>query len=220
MSTNPNMNLFEQFRTTPPEARKQITGGRLKGFTDINPMWRFKRLTEVFGPVGIGWKYEITDKQIIPGADGVVSAFVDVLLYYKRDGEWSEGIPGTGGSSFVAKETKGLYTSDECFKMALSDAIGTACKALGMSADIYFSKDRSKYNSTEQEETKMETVEDANNFVITFGKHKGKTIGEIGAIDMDYINWLWGNENTDPIIKKAILILSRAARAQMVNGNG
>lgn len=213
------MELFNQFKDTPDEAKKPIEAGRLKGFTDINPMWRFKRLTEVFGAVGIGWKYVITDKQIIPGADGVVSAFVDILLYYKHDGEWSEGIPGTGGSSFVAKERNGLYTSDECFKMALSDAIGTACKALGMSADIYFSKDRSKYSGAE-EEVKMETVEDANNFVLTFGKHKGKTIGEIGATDMDYINWLWGNENTDPIIKKAILILSRAARAQMVNGNG
>lgn len=144
-----SMELWQKFEKTAPEAQKAIEAGRLKGFTDINPMWRFKRLTEVFGPVGNGWKYEITKKEIIPGADGVVSAFVDILLYYKQNGEWSDGIPGTGGSSFVAKERSGLYTSDECFKMALSDAIGTACKALGMSADIYFSKDRSKYNTGE-----------------------------------------------------------------------
>lgn len=144
-----SMDLWRKFEQTPTEAQKPIEAGRLKGFTDINPMWRLKRLTEVFGPVGFGWKYEITKTEIIPGADGVISAFVDILLYYKWGGEWSEGIPGTGGSSFVAKERSGLYTSDECFKMALSDAIGTACKALGMSADIYFSKDRSKYNSAE-----------------------------------------------------------------------
>lgn len=215
-----NMELFNQFKDTPEEAKKEIAAGRLKGFTDINPMWRFKRLTEVFGAVGVGWKFVITDKQIIPGADGVVSAFVDVLLYYKHNGEWSEGIPGTGGSSFVAKESKGLYTSDECFKMALSDAIGTACKALGMSADIYFSKDRSKY-SDEQEEVKMETIEDAAGFVITFGKkHKGKTLGEIWKTDRGYIEWLWDNEQTDPIIKKAIQIMLNALRGQTVNGNG
>lgn len=215
-----NMELFRQFENTPDEAKKTIEAGRLKGFTDINPMWRFKRLTEVFGAVGIGWKYEITNKQIIPGADGVVSAFVDILLYYKHNGEWSEGIPGTGGSSFVAKETKGLYTSDECFKMALSDAIGTACKALGMSADIYFSKDRSKYTGA-PEEIKMDTVEDAANFVITFGKkHKGKTLGEIWKADRGYIEWLWDNEQTDPVIKKAIKIMLEAVRGQTVNGNG
>ena len=209
-----NMNLFKQFENTPNEARKNIDAGRLKGFTDINPMWRFKRLTEVFGPVGIGWRFEITDKQIIPGADGVVSAFVDVLLYYKLNGEWSEGIPGTGGSSFVAKESKGLYTSDECFKMALSDAIGTACKALGMSADIYFSKDRSKYTTTsEAPAIKMETVEDAANYALTFGKHSGKTLGELFKTDRGYLEWMYDSDKTDPMIKKGIDILLQAVRA-------
>lgn len=215
-----NMELFQKFEKTPEEAKKPIEAGRLKGFTDINPMWRFKRLTEVFGPVGIGWKFVITDKQIIPGADGVVSAFVDILLFYKHNGEWSEGIPGTGGSSFVAKETKGLYTSDECFKMALSDAIGTACKALGMSADIYFSKDRSKYTGEQEEETKMETADDAAKFVFTFGKYKGETLWTVWQKDRGYINWLWKNEKTDPIVMRAILILSKASRGQAVSGNG
>lgn len=214
-----NMELFRQFEKTAEEAKKPIEAGRLKGFTDINPMWRFKRLTEVFGPVGIGWKYVITDKQIIPGADGVVSAFVDILLFYKCNGEWSEGIPGTGGSSFVAKEKGGLYTSDECFKMALSDAIGTACKALGMSADIYFSKDRSKYTSA-PEEAKMETVEDAANFVLTFGKYKNETLGNVWKTDGSYIDYLWNNDKTDTIIKRAIVILSKASRGQAVSGNG
>ena len=215
-----NMELFQQFEKTADEAKKTIEAGRLKGFTDINPMWRFKRLTEVFGPVGIGWKFVITDKQIVPGADGVVSAFVDILLYYKHSGEWSEGIPGTGGSAFVAKEKGGLYTSDECFKMALSDAIGTACKALGMSADIYFSKDRSKYSSNEAE-TKMETVQDAAGFVLTFGQYKDKTLGEVFKTDRKYLEWLDGNEKTDPIIKKGIFILLQAAlRSRQVNSNG
>lgn len=215
-----NMELFRQFEKTADEAKKPIEAGRLKGFTDINPMWRFKRLTEVFGPVGIGWKFEITDKRTIPGADGVVSAFVDILLYYKWNGDWSEGIPGTGGSSFVAKENKGLYTSDECFKMALSDAIGTACKALGMSADIYFSKDRSKYTSAEEApEVKMETFDDAVGYVFGFGKYEGETLGDVWKKDFGYIRWLNGNEKTDPVIKKAISIINEASKASRGNGN-
>ena len=208
-----NMELFRQFEKTPDEAKKPIEAGRLKGFTDINPMWRFKRLTEVFGPVGIGWKFAITDKQIVPGANGEMAAFVDILLYYKSGGEWSEGIPGTGGSSFVAKEKNGLYVSDECFKMALSDAIGTACKALGMSADIYFSKDRSKYTSTPSDtQTKMETVQDAASYVLGFGKYNGKSLGDIYKSDREYVIWLYDNERTDPIVKKAIGILTQAAQ--------
>ena len=210
-----NMELFKLFEKTADEAKKTIDAGRLKGFTDINPMWRFKRLTEVFGPCGIGWKYEITSCTTIPGANDEVAAFVNILLYYKWNGAWSEGIPGFGGSSFVAKERGGMHTSDECFKMALSDAIGTACKALGMSADIYFSKDRTKYTATQEApETKMETVEDAANFPITFGKYNGKTLGFIWNNDGGYIEYLWNGEKTDPIIKKAITILSQASRSR------
>ena len=208
-----NMEIWGKLENTPKEAQKEIGAGRLKGFTDINPMWRFKCLTEAFGPCGIGWKFEIVDKHIVPGANGEAKAFVDILLYYKWNGEWSAGVPGTGGSSLVSAEKSGLYTNDECYKMALSDAIGTACKALGMSADIYFSKDRSKYTEAQEApEVKMETVQDADSFVITFGKYNGKTLGEIWKTDGNYIDWLWGNEKTDPVIKKAINILSEAVK--------
>ena len=208
-----NMEIWGKLENTPKEAQKEITAGRLKGFTDINPMFRLKRLTEVFGPCGIGWKYEIVSTNVLPGANDEVAAFVNILLYYKQNGEWSDGVPGLGGSMFVAKEKNGMHTSDECFKMALSDAIGTACKALGMSADIYFSKDRSKYTEAQEaQEVKMETVQDAASLVITFGKHNGKTLGEIWKTDGNYIDWLWGNEKTDPIIKKAITILADAVR--------
>lgn len=144
-----NMEIWQALCTTPPEAQKTITAGRLKGFTDINPMWRFKALTETFGPCGIGWKYAIVRTWMEPGSDGEVKAMAEINLYVRHEQAWSDPIPGFGGSSFVTKESKGLYTSDECYKMALTDAIGTACKALGMSADIYYSKDRTKYSGEE-----------------------------------------------------------------------
>jgi hypothetical protein len=141
-----NLKLWESFRAVPQNAQKPIQGGRLKGMTDINPMWRLKALTEQFGPCGIGWKYEILDKRLEQGANGEIAAFVDINLYYKYNSEWSEPIPGTGGSSFVAKESSGLYVSDECFKMALTDAISVACKALGIGADVYWNAGDSKYS--------------------------------------------------------------------------
>jgi hypothetical protein len=110
-----------------------------------------KTLTEFFGPVGIGWRYEITEKKLVEGANGEMAAFVDINLYYKMGGEWSEPIPGTGGSMFVAKEKNGLYTSDECYKMALTDAISVACKALGVGADVYWSGDSTKYGKREEQ---------------------------------------------------------------------
>lgn len=145
-----NLAIYNAVREVPQEALKEITGGRLKGMTDINPMWRISALTEQFGPCGFGWKYEITEKRLEPGANEEVAAFVDINLYIKVDSEWSEPIPGTGGSSFVTKESKGLYTSDECFKMALTDAISVACKALGFGADVYWDKDKTKYDNGKQ----------------------------------------------------------------------
>lgn len=141
-----NLELYNSVRTVPNNAQKKILGGRLKGMTDINPMWRIEKLTEQFGPCGIGWKYEIAKQWNEPGANGEISAFCNVNLYVKTGDGWSEPIPGTGGSAFVTTEKNGLYTSDECYKMALTDAISVACKALGMGADVYWNKCETKYN--------------------------------------------------------------------------
>lgn len=142
-----NLDIYDAVRTVPDSAQKPIGAGRLKGKTDINPMWRIKALTEQFGPCGIGWKYVITDKRLEAGAGGEIAAFLDIDLFVKVCGEWSEAIPGTGGSAFVANERNGPYTSDECFKMALTDAISVACKALGFGADIYWAADATKYTA-------------------------------------------------------------------------
>lgn len=145
-----NMDLYNAFREVPDEAIKPITAGRLKGMSDINPMWRIQRLTEKFGPCGVGWWYDITDKKLV--TDDItkqIAAFVDILLYYvdPETGTPSHGIPGTGGASFVAQERNGAYLSDECFKMALTDALSVAAKALGVGADVYFPNGRSKYST-------------------------------------------------------------------------
>lgn len=141
-----NLELYDKVRAVPENAQRKISGGRLNGKTDINPMWRIKTLTEQFGPCGVGWKYEIVNKRLEQAEGGEVAAFVDINLYIKAYGEWSSAIPGTGGSMFVAKEKNGLYVSDECFKMALTDAISVACKALGVGADVYWDKDKTKYD--------------------------------------------------------------------------
>jgi len=145
-----NLEIYLKVRDVPKEAKRNIQAGRLKGKTDINPMWRIKVLTETFGTCGFGWRYEILEQRLENGANDEISAFVTINLYVKYDGVWSEAIPGTGGSSYVAKERNGLYTSDECFKMALTDAISVACKALGVGASVYWDKDDTKYSNKPQ----------------------------------------------------------------------
>lgn len=154
-----NLNIYNNLREVPQEAQKKIAGGKLKGFTDINPMWRIKTLTEQFGPCGIGWKPVIKEQRIIEGAGGEKAAFVDIELYYKVDDQWSDAVPGTGGSGFVKTENGRLVTNDECFKMAFTDALGSAMKLIGGGADIYWEKDRTKYDiDTTEPAPKGQTV--------------------------------------------------------------
>lgn len=195
-----NLEIYNKIKEVPEKAQKKITGGRLNGMTDIKPMWRIEKLTELFGVCGFGWKAPITNKEIIDGANGEKIAIVDINLYIKIDGEWSEPIQGTGGSSFIANESKGLYTSDECFKMAYTDALSVACKSLGMGADVYWGD--SKYSNNKENKEEITTKEQAEKYKITFGKHAGKTIKEIVETEKDYANWLY--KNGDENIKRCL----------------
>ena len=53
-------------------------------------------------------------------------------------------------------EMGGLNASDECFKMATTDAISVACKQLGIGADVYWKAGESKYS---RQETPSQPVE-------------------------------------------------------------
>lgn len=166
-----NMDIYSKVRSVPQCALKKIGAGRLKGMSDINPMWRIEKLTEIFGPCGFGWWYEITDKRL--EHDDITkqtAAFVDIKLYVvdPESGAESRAIPGTGGSSFVSQESKGAYLSDECFKMALTDAISVAAKALGVGADVYFAKSETKYAVATDDKPLSIVCEECGNLIDDF----------------------------------------------------
>lgn len=147
-----NMDIYEAGKAVPAEAKKSIQAGRLKGFTDINPMWRIRKLTELFGPCGIGWYYTVEREWLEPTETGEVAAFVRIHLYIKADEDWSKPIVGVGGSAFVANESKGARMSDEAYKMAQTDALSVACKNLGIGAEVYWAAGETKYNSWQKNE--------------------------------------------------------------------
>ena len=152
---NGNLSIYERVRNVPEEAKKAIEAGRLKGKNDINPMWRIKKLTEVFGPAGFGWYTEVVRTWTEASESGEMAVFVDIHLFVKKDGEWSRPIFGNGGNRLIANEKKyenGQYVlvpylDDDAYKKAYTDAISVAAKALGIGADVYFEKDVTKYDS-------------------------------------------------------------------------
>lgn len=183
-----NLEIYNRVCEVPNNAQKKITAGRIKGFTDINPMWRIKKLTEIFGACGIGWYTDNIKHWLEDGADGTKTAHVTLNLYVKENDEWSKPIFGIGGASYISNEKSRAYTSDECFKMAYTDALSVACKALGFGANVYWAAGRSKYDSQNTPLSPADERQDwsrnakntaANNIISALAKARGKSDAEI-----------------------------------------
>ena len=159
MDAKENLKFYEQLREVPQNAQKPFNNGRFSG-TDINPMWRIKRMTEIFGPCGIGWYYEIKDRHMEKSLDGTtLCTFISINLFVKVDGEWSKPIYGEGGNTFcefIAKK-QAIATVDDAYKMALTDAFSNATKQLGLGANVWFEND--KIHSTKYDQ-KMEAAKE------------------------------------------------------------
>lgn len=154
------MQIYERLRKPPKNALREIPSGPLKGFTDINPMWRIKAMTEVFGPCGVGWG--TTDETFwLESGAYETTVQCSLRLWYRdpKTGEKSAPIFGVGGSKLVVDGKSGPRLDDEAYKKARTDAIGVAMKDLGMAADVYFAADStSKYTgSGTQAEAKSST---------------------------------------------------------------
>ncbi len=145
-----NMEIYEASRAVPQEACKPFNNGKFSG-TDIAPMWRIKKLTELFGASGIGWYVDDVEERCETHGETEM-AIVNLKLYVKVNGEWSKPIYGTGGNVLLRKGS----ASDEGYKMAYTDALSVACKALGIGADVYFSKDKTKYTDEAPKEAPKE----------------------------------------------------------------
>ena len=148
------MQLYERLRTPPQNALREIPAGPLKGFTDINPMWRIKAMTEAFGPCGIGWG--TTDEKFwTESYADEVTVQCSLRLWYRdpKTGEKSDPLFGVGGSKLVIVQKGSPRLDDEAYKKARTDAIGVAMKDLGMAADVYFAADStSKYTGSGTQE--------------------------------------------------------------------
>lgn len=148
--------IWKKCEKPPKEAVTPITGGRLKGKSDIKPIWRIDIMTQMFGVCGEGWKYEITDKWREDVANGEVLCFISINLFFKNNDVWSEPVPGIGGAHLIAKEKSGLYCDNDAYKKALTDALSVAMKGIGVGASVYYGgkiPSENKYNGSGSHES-------------------------------------------------------------------
>lgn len=185
--------------TVPQSAIKEITAGKLKGKFDINPQWRWEVMTETYGLCGEGWRFEVVDSHIQPvEATGESMLFVKVALFVKKDNVWSAPVYGYGGDFLIVKDKNGIHGNDEAYKMAVTDALGTAAKMIGVGADIYRGLQDTKVVAAAEREAKEKAFDPlvAYQTVIDMAKHNNITKQQID----DYIKATY---------KKEVKLLSR-----------
>ncbi len=137
-----NTTIWQALSKTDPAHTKQFSrAGGFKG-TALKPMWIVKRLTEQFGPVGLGWGMGEPHFQV-ERADGETLVYCTVRCWHTNEGH---GFYGVGGDKVTTKRQNGAFNDDEAFKKAFTDAVGNAFKFLGVGADIHMGQfDDSKY---------------------------------------------------------------------------
>lgn len=147
---NDSLKIWEALGKTDPAATKSFKrGGGFSG-TAVKPMWIIKRLTEQFGPAGVGWGVNEPRFEVVRGGEHDVLVYCTVSAWH---GDRSNVLWGVGGDKVAGTNKNGVFTDDEAFKKAFTDAINNAFKSIGVAADIHMGLfDDDKYVSQTREE--------------------------------------------------------------------
>lgn len=110
------------------------------------------------------------------------------------------------------KVWKGQYQdpftlANTVLKMAKKRAQVDATLTVGSLSNVFTQDIEDLKDFTQQEQTENLNEVDAVNMVVTFGKHKGRTLGEIVKEDESYLDWLVKNAKQESMKKAAHMVL-------------
>ena len=153
-----NKTLWDSVKVTDPSAVKPITGKPYKG-NSPKPYWLIERMTETFGPVGIGWGIVVKSERFERMSDTDVLHVAVVSVWYVRDGVRSETFDQMGGTKAAYMTSKGTLTVDEdAGKKSVTDGMVKCMSMIGFCADIFSGMwDDSKYVEWAADETARRT---------------------------------------------------------------
>lgn len=144
---NKHTEIWDRLFETPPAHTKDFKKGGGFGGTAIAPTYIIKRMTEEFGPHGLGWGWEIQDEEYIDGAPltvaGELTEVKEVIhkirlrLWYKIGDDIFYIGPHFGQTTFVGSNKNGFFTDEEHAKKSITDAVSKCVVQLGLSADIH-----------------------------------------------------------------------------------
>ena len=141
MTKTKNIELWESVAETNPKYTKSFDRRGFKGVS-VNPTWLYKKMTEIFGPVGMGWGWEIKEEQVLDGhfineQTRARIHCVRVYVWYKQGEEKYHTPCQFGQTTLVGINKNGLFTDEEAPKKSVTDAVTKCLSTLGFCADIF-----------------------------------------------------------------------------------
>lgn len=121
-------------KTDPAHTKSFQRAGGFRG-TATRPIWNEMRLTEHFGPCGVGWGCDEPVFALVPAGDELL-VYCTLRCWYAEEGKQAS-LYGVGGDKVLAKNKNGIVSDDEAYKKAFTDALGNAFKHLGVNADVH-----------------------------------------------------------------------------------
>lgn len=124
-----NLDLWNKLCTTPPEVTSPYTSVNGVELTAVDPIYRAKKMTEVFGPAGMGWGWEVVREWDME-CGGYRYVYAKVQVWY---------LDSDSTLRYVGPQIGGSPCTDpaEAFKSAVTDGIGKCLSMLGLAADVY-----------------------------------------------------------------------------------
>jgi len=136
-----NLATWNRFADIDPAFTKPITGKAYKG-TSPNPQYVIRCLTELFGPVGEGFGWEVAQEGFMPLGDEILH-WCRVRFWHGKRDNWFESY---GQTKALMKTRNGLMSDEDAPKKSLTDAIIKAASHLGIAANIFLGRwDDQKY---------------------------------------------------------------------------
>lgn len=152
-----NLDLWNKHADIDPAFTKPITGKAYKG-TSPSPQYVIRCLTDMFGPVGQGFGWDVTAEGWQPLGDEV--------LHWCRIRFWhtdrANGFDAYGQTKALMKTKNGMMADEDAPKKSLTDAIVKAASQIGVAANIFLGRwDDQKYVAQVTEEKRAAEQADA-----------------------------------------------------------
>lgn len=146
-----NKALWKRAFMTDPRAVKPITGKQYKG-NSPKPYWIVERLTDEFGPCGIGWGFTILSERMERLTETDVLHVAVVRMWYELGGKRGE-FEQIGQTKAVYQSKNGTMVDEDAPKKSVTDALVKCASYLGFAGDIFSGMwDDSKYVQWASEE--------------------------------------------------------------------